>query len=60
VIAHPAQGIFHYAPDLIGQRLVTFDCMVRIDLDLHADLLPDRLIKDVSYAHTLPLSRYAP
>jgi hypothetical protein len=38
VIAHSAQGILHYAPDLSGQRLVTFNCMVRIDLDLHADL----------------------
>jgi hypothetical protein len=27
---------------------VTFDCVVRIDLDLHADLLPDYLINDVS------------
>jgi len=55
VIAHSAQGILHYAPDLIGQRLVTFDCVVRIDLDLHADLLSDCLIKDVFYAHRLPL-----
>jgi hypothetical protein len=55
VIAHPAQSALHYAPDLSGQRLVTFDCMVRIDLDLHAYLLPNCLIKDVSYAHTLPL-----
>ncbi|MGC2247046.1 MAG: hypothetical protein WA609_10640 [Terriglobales bacterium] len=41
VIAHSAEGTLHYAPDLIGERLVTFDCVVRIDLDLHADLLPD-------------------
>jgi hypothetical protein len=39
--AHSAHGILHYAPDLSGQRLMTFDCMVCIDLDLHADLLPD-------------------
>jgi len=36
VIAHSAQGKFHYPPDPIGQRLVAFDGMVRIDLDLHA------------------------
>jgi hypothetical protein len=60
VIAYSAQSAPHDAPDPSGQRLVTFDCMVRIDLDLHADLLPDCLIKYVSYAYTLPLSRYAP
>jgi hypothetical protein len=54
VIAHSAQGILHYAPDLIGHCFVTFDCMVRIDLDLHADLLPNCSIKDLSYVHTLP------
>jgi hypothetical protein len=29
--------------------------MVRIDLDLHADLLPNRLIKDASYAYRFPM-----
>jgi hypothetical protein len=39
VIAESAQGILHYATDLSGQRLVTFDVMVGIDLDLHGVLL---------------------
>jgi hypothetical protein len=39
VIAEPAQGTLHYATDLSGQRLVTFDAMVGIDLDLHGVLL---------------------
>jgi hypothetical protein len=60
VIAHSAQGTLYYAPDPIGQCLVPFDRMVRIDLDMHADLLPDCSIKDISYAPTLPLRRYAP
>jgi hypothetical protein len=34
--------------------------VVRIDLDLHADLLPNCLINDVSYAYALPSTRYAP
>jgi hypothetical protein len=59
VIAHSAQGILDYAPDP-GQRLVAFDYMVRIDLDLHSDLLLRLLIKDVPYAQTLPLRCYAP
>jgi hypothetical protein len=54
VIAHSAQGVFHYASDASGQRLVTLDCMVCIDLDLDADLLPNCLIHGVSYTHTLP------
>jgi hypothetical protein len=48
VTAHSAQGILHYPPDLIGQRLLTFDCVVRIDLYLHADLLPNCLIENAS------------
>ena len=39
VIAESAQGALHYATDLSGQRLVTFDVMVGIDLDLHGVLL---------------------
>jgi hypothetical protein len=35
VIAHSVEGRLNYIPDLIGQRLVTFDGMVCIDLDLH-------------------------
>jgi hypothetical protein len=35
VLAESAQGILHYATDMIGQRLATFDVMVGIDLDLH-------------------------
>jgi hypothetical protein len=36
VIAHSAQCILHNAPDLVGQRLMAFDGVVGIDLDLHA------------------------
>jgi hypothetical protein len=39
VIAESAQSILYYATDVIGQRLVTFDVMVGIDLDLHGVLL---------------------
>jgi hypothetical protein len=39
VIADFAQGTLHYATDLMGQRVVTFDVMVGIDLDLHSILL---------------------
>jgi hypothetical protein len=39
VIADSAQGTLHYATDLSGQRLVTFDVTVGIDLDLHGVLL---------------------
>jgi hypothetical protein len=39
VIADSAQGTLHYATDLSGQRLVIFDVMVGIDLDLHGVLL---------------------
>ena len=35
VIADSARGSLHYATDLSGQRLATFDIMVGIDLDLH-------------------------
>jgi hypothetical protein len=35
VIANPAQRTLHYFTDLGGQRLVTFDVMVGIDLYLH-------------------------
>jgi len=35
VIAHPVQGSFDHATDMIGQSLATFDVMVRIDLNLH-------------------------
>jgi hypothetical protein len=38
VIAESAQGALHYATDLIGQRLATFDVSVGIDLDLHGAL----------------------
>jgi len=38
VIAEMAQSTLHYAPDLSGQSLVTFDVMVGIDLDLHGIL----------------------
>jgi hypothetical protein len=58
VIAHSAQRTLYYAPDPGGQRLVAFDCMIRIDLDLHADLLPNCLIDDVflrSYIAVGPL-----
>jgi hypothetical protein len=39
VIAEMAQSTLHYATDLSGQSLVTFDVMVGIDLDLHGVLL---------------------
>ena len=39
VIAEPAQGALDCATDLSGQRLATFDVMVRIDLYLHLVLL---------------------
>jgi hypothetical protein len=39
VIAETAQSILDYSTDLISQRLVTFDVMVGIDLDLHGVLL---------------------
>jgi hypothetical protein len=39
VIAESAQGTLHDATNLSGQRLVTFDVMVSIDLDLHGSLL---------------------
>jgi hypothetical protein len=39
VIADSAQRTLHYATDLSGQRLVIFDVMVGIDLDLHGVLL---------------------
>ena len=39
VIADPAQGSLDCATDLSGQRLATFDIMVRIDLYLHHVLL---------------------
>jgi hypothetical protein len=35
VPAEPAQGILHYATDMIGQRFAAFDVMVGIDLGLH-------------------------
>jgi hypothetical protein len=38
VIAEMAQSTLHYATDLSGQSLVTFDVMVGIDLDLHGVL----------------------
>ena len=41
VIAESAQSILYYATDVIGQRLVTFDVMVGIDLNLHVNLLCD-------------------
>jgi hypothetical protein len=50
VIAHSAQGILYYSPDPSSERLVPFYRMVGIDLDMHADLLPDCLIKNISYA----------
>jgi hypothetical protein len=39
VIPESAQSIIDYSTDLISQRLVTFDVMVGIDLDLHGVLL---------------------
>jgi hypothetical protein len=39
VIAAAAQGTLHNATDLRSERLVTFDIMVGIDLDLHGSLL---------------------
>jgi len=39
VMADSAQGTLHFATDLSGQRLITFDVMVGIDLDLHGVLL---------------------
>jgi hypothetical protein len=39
VIAESAEDILHYAPDLGGQRFMTFDIMVGVDLDLHGALL---------------------
>jgi hypothetical protein len=39
VIADSTQGTFHNTTDLSGQRLVTFDITVGIDLDLHGVLL---------------------
>jgi hypothetical protein len=39
VIAEMAQSTLHYAADLSGQSLATFDVMVGIDLDLHGVLL---------------------
>jgi hypothetical protein len=39
VIAESTQGALHYAIDLSGQRLMSFDVMVGIDLDLHGVLL---------------------
>jgi hypothetical protein len=39
VIADSTQGTLHNATDPSGQRLVTFDITVGIDLDLHGVLL---------------------
>jgi len=39
VFAEPADGAIYYCPDVSGERLVTLDVMVGIDLDLHAVLL---------------------
>jgi hypothetical protein len=38
VIAESSQGALHYAIDLSGQRLMSFDVMVGIILDLHGGL----------------------
>jgi hypothetical protein len=44
VIADSTQGILHYATDLNGQRLMTFDITVGIDLDLHGVLFISHLL----------------
>jgi hypothetical protein len=41
VMAESAQGTFHYATDLSGQGLVTFDVVTRVYLNLHGVLLLD-------------------
>jgi hypothetical protein len=39
-IAEMTQGSFHFASGPSRQRLVTFNVMVGVDLDLHNSLLP--------------------
>jgi hypothetical protein len=42
-IAEMTQGSFHFASGPSRQRLVTFNVMVSVDLDLHGSLLPNSI-----------------
>lgn len=56
VIADSAQSTLDYVTDLSGQRLMTFDVTIGVDLDLHGVLFISVVDSILPIPHSLPLT----